>query len=251
MELLDAGFRSGGTVAKMVSDRNGSWQREEFPVYAPYTLAAINRDSLSETALDRAFVIEMKRKKLWEKKRKYKRHKCEADCQSLRNTMYAWALRNATQVSQVYAGTELERELDRLHLNDRAADIWLPILATARVIGISKDSDEWSSLTSLAKEMGGDPEAAEEIRHKSVVKVLRSKAMGGKVAGMTTDIQSWLREGGVEINIIELNTLLKQWGFIQKSIRLPQGPRHGWQLDDTALEKLQQQLCGDSQAAGD
>src|SRR5882762_2756201 len=62
MELLDAGFRNGGTVAKMVSVGDGKWKKENFPVYAPYVLAAIDKGSLTDTALDRCFVIEMHRK---------------------------------------------------------------------------------------------------------------------------------------------------------------------------------------------
>jgi len=37
MELLDAGFRSGGVVTKMLQNQSGEWRRELYPVYAPYT----------------------------------------------------------------------------------------------------------------------------------------------------------------------------------------------------------------------
>jgi hypothetical protein len=71
MELLDAGFRNGGVVQKMVPVDGGGWRKESYPVYAPYAMAAINRDSLTDTALDRAFVIEMHRKSVKVRKRKY------------------------------------------------------------------------------------------------------------------------------------------------------------------------------------
>ena len=64
MELLDAGFRKGGKVAKKVPNKMGSWETEYSQVYTPYVLAAIHKNSLTDTALDRSFPIEMCRKSL-------------------------------------------------------------------------------------------------------------------------------------------------------------------------------------------
>ena len=112
MELLDAGFRKGGTVMKMVPAADGKWKRESFPVYAPYILAAINRDSLTDTALDRAFAIEMHRKSITIKKRKYDFDRCERECLPLRDEFYLWALDNASVLAEAYASAELEAEVD-------------------------------------------------------------------------------------------------------------------------------------------
>ena len=134
MELLDAGFRKGGTVVKMVPAGDGKWKRESFPVYAPYILAAIERESLTDTALDRAFAIEMHRKAITVKKRKYSFDRCETECLPLRDDFYIWALENARILSETYTSCELEAEVDALELNDRAADIWKPLLAVAHVL---------------------------------------------------------------------------------------------------------------------
>ena len=80
MDLLDAGFRNGGMVVKMVSRDAGVWRKESFLVYAPYAMAAIDKDSLTDTALDRAFVVEMHRKSVKVKKRKYTYFSCDKDC---------------------------------------------------------------------------------------------------------------------------------------------------------------------------
>jgi len=83
MELLDAGFRNGGTVTKMVSAGDGKWKKENFPVFAPYVLAAIDKESLTDTALDRSFAIEMHRKPISIKKQKYSSDRCEQGCASI------------------------------------------------------------------------------------------------------------------------------------------------------------------------
>jgi len=71
MEMLDAGFRRGGTVTKMIPSADGAWSLTRIPVFAPYGLAGISRDSLADTALDRSFVIEMSRKSIAIKKQPY------------------------------------------------------------------------------------------------------------------------------------------------------------------------------------
>ena len=98
LELQDAGFRNGGTVAVMVQE-NGTWKRRACAVYSPYGMAAIGKDSLNATALDRAFCIEMKRKPLKVKKAKYDYFQCEEKCRPLRDECYLWALQNAKRVA--------------------------------------------------------------------------------------------------------------------------------------------------------
>jgi hypothetical protein len=79
-------------LTKMVPDGKGVWRRELIPVYAPYVLAAINQDSLDDTALDRSFVIEMQRKSIKVKKARYSYHDCERRCSVIRDHLYLWAL---------------------------------------------------------------------------------------------------------------------------------------------------------------
>jgi hypothetical protein len=237
MELLDAGFRNGGTVAKMVSAGEGKWRREMFPVYAPYVLAAIAKESLTDTALDRAFVIEMHRKPTKIKKQKYSFHRCEQECLPLRDDLYRWALENARVLAARYESAGLEAELDALELNDRAADIWKPLLAVARVLG---NSEVWQSLTSLAVEMCRDPEAAERARISAIARSLRKLVNGsGAAVGMTSDFVTHLRADGLEVQERDLHGMLAQWGFTQGPKRLEQGPRRAWELPDTKLAEIE------------
>jgi hypothetical protein len=242
MELLDAGFRNGGTVAKMVSAGDGKWKKETFPVYAPYVLAAIDKESLTDTALDRSFAIEMHRKSISIKKQKYSFDRCEQECGGLRDDLYRWALENAAVLAAAYEGAELEAAVDALELNDRAADIWKPQLAVARVIG---GPEVWKALTSLAIEMARDSEAAERERVRSIVRSLRKLVNGnGTAVGITSDFVLQLLADGLEVQERDLHDMLTQWGFSQASVRLEQGPRRAWELQDAKLAEIEKQNIG-------
>jgi hypothetical protein len=154
MELLDAGFRNGGTVVKQVKVR-GEFRRREYQAYAPYAMAAIKKESLSDTALDRAFVIEAHRKPIRVKTKRYQFERCDADCAPIRETLYRWALQNGGKIAAHYDGPELDAKMDHLTLHDRANDIWRPLFAVASVLGVPEDT--MHDLSTLAREMGGDP----------------------------------------------------------------------------------------------
>ena len=238
MDILDAGFRNGGVVTKMVTTKGTDWQREEYPVYAPYAMAAIGRNSLTDTACDRSFVIEMHRKPVAVKTVTYTWHRCEEQCGPVRDDLYRWALRHAQDVAAINEGLRLEAEVDALALNDRAADIWRPIFALAAALGIPER--ELEDLKTLAREMGGDPETLEDKHRLAVVKALRRMSKAGKVVGTTTELCEKLREDGIEG--VNLHELLMEWEFTQKSVRLPIGPRRAWELSDVRLATLEREL---------
>jgi len=188
MELLDAGFRQGGTVMKMVPIKKEQYVRKLFPVYAPYILAAISKHSLSETAQDRAFPIDMWRKPLRVKKSRLEQFRCERLCSPLRDQMYRWVLENTTEIAKISQGPKLEASIEQLMLNDRAVDIWKPLFTVLQVLGFTGGSAEWELLASLAQEMHRNPEIARAKQQLRVLAGLRSISTNGRVIGMTTDL---------------------------------------------------------------
>jgi hypothetical protein len=239
MELLDAGFRNGGMVAKMVSAGDGTWKKETLSVFAPYVLAAIAETSLADTALDRSFVVQMNRKDIRIKKKRYDFNKCEKECAPVRDDLYIWALQNATVIATIYSGRKLEIDVDRLELNDRAADIWKPLLAVVRFLG---DAEAWKSLSSLSVEMSHDPDAADRARMRSIAQALRSHMDGnGNAVGMTSQFVKQLQTSGIEIRELDLHHLLEAWGFNQKSLRLGMMPRRAWELTGKRLAEIEKE----------
>jgi len=246
IELLDAGFRNGGVVSKMVRVGN-NWERRTFPVYAPYALAGINRESLTETALDRCFAIEMHRKATTVKTRRYRHSRCEAECRPIRDDLYVWALQNVARVTSEYEHPDFEAFLELLNLNDRAADIWRALFALARVIGL--DAEVLRGLETLSGELGGDLEAMEDAKKLSIVRALRQRPTNGKVAATTTELKQYLAAQRIDVNGLNLHELLSGLGFIQKSHRLFAGPRRAWDLADSKLAELETELSAPERRA--
>ena len=126
-----------------------------------------------------------------------------------------------------------------LELNDRAADIWKPLLAVARVLG---DVEALQLLKSLAVAMYRDPEAAERERIRVIARSLRKLVNGnGAAVGMTSDFVLHLCGDGLDISERDLHDMLSQWGFSQGSKRLDEGPRRAWVLDDGKLADIERE----------
>jgi len=243
MELLDAGFRQGGTVMKMVPTKKEQYVRKLFPVYAPYILAAISKHSLSETAQDRAFPIEMQRKPLQVKKVRLELFGCEQLCSPLRDLMYLWVLENTAEIAKISQGPKLEASIEQLMLNDRAVDIWKPLFTVLQVLGFTEESQEWEQLASLAQEMHRNPEIARAKQQLRVLAGLRSISTNGRVIGMTSDLLRELKTKHIDLLEPELRELLKEWGFVQKSVRLNGEPRRAWEIPVEQLEAIKKTIA--------
>ena len=181
MEFLDAGFRNGGTVVKMVPLPKGDWVRREYPVYTPCILAGIDKNSLTDTALDRSFPITMHRKPISVRKKKYHSFKCDEECAPVRDDLYIWALQKAEEVALMDELGSLEAQINELALNDRAVDIWKPLFTVLFVLGFEEDSKEWADLSSLAVDMHQDKELAELETQIAILGALQEKAKGDTV----------------------------------------------------------------------
>jgi len=133
--------------------KQGNWRNKEYPIYAAYNLSGIKKSSLSDTALDRSFAIEMARKPVFVRKNKYKHFRCEEECSPIRHDLYSWALQNVGEICGLYESQELQDKIEPLALNDRAVDIWLPLFAILEVLGFGEKSAEWKGLCELAIEL--------------------------------------------------------------------------------------------------
>jgi hypothetical protein len=243
MELLEAGFRNGGVVIKQVPHSNDGFRPKEFPVYAPYAMAGINIGSLTDTALDRALPVEMHRKAASVKKRRYTDHATEQQCAPIRDVLYQWALRAAERVWSEYDSVELDQQIDGLHLNDRAGDVWRPIFAVARAL--NHDAASIHRLCTLAIEMGGDPDALADREKLLIVKAIRSKVQNGTVTATTTQLLEAVAVAGAATTKHQLTMLLKSWGFEQATVRLPEfpNPHRAWKLRECFLERIEKKLA--------
>jgi len=122
-------------------------------------------------------------------------------------------------------------------LNDRAADIWKPLLAVARQLGSYSALLE---LACLAFEMGRDREAAERQRVRGLLQSLRKLVNGdGAVVGTTSDLVSHLERDAFRVPDHALHDMLARWGFVQQSVRVQGRPRRAWVLPDAKLKEIE------------
>lgn len=243
MELLDAGFRRNGTVTKMVASGGGEWRQEVFPVYAPYMFAAINRSSLSETALDRSFEVGMRRKSTKLRTKPFDAQ-CEQACSPLRDQMYLFALAHASKVLEAYESETLQQRMNSLGLNDRASDIWKPLLAVSTVM----HPDSLDALSQLAVAMSPDADRQEEFRQLRIVTALRGMAgEGGSLVGTSQQLISQLATLADVGEVGDLTSLFREWGFEDKSLRLTgiDTPRKGWEITEAQLAAVDARLRAD------
>ena len=126
--MLNAGYRRGAVAYRMGGASNRTL--EDFAVFAPKAFAGIG--DLPDTIADRAIVIRLERRTREEPLERYRRRDIEPEGHELRDRLADW----------------LEPQIDYLHemrptlpneLDDRAQDIWEPLLAIADLA-----SEDWS-----------------------------------------------------------------------------------------------------------
>ena len=244
MDNLDAGFRFGGTIALMVPRRAGAWNTHLIEVFAPYMLSGIYENSLSETARDRAFSIEVFRKPTNLILEDFHELEVHEECAEIRKDLYVWGLANAVKIADDYRGN---RDLIKsLQLNDRATDIWKPLFSILATMGLGAGSKEWNDLAGLARKLHLDPDVREREEEHKILQVFRTR---DSIKGTNQQFQHLLKENGIDLSEFEVTHLMKKWNIKSKSIRPSQGltPEvknsvKGYELKSKDLERLNDYL---------
>ena len=119
--LLNAGYRRGAVAHRMGGANNRTL--ETFPVFCPKSFAGIG-DCLPDTIVDRAIPIRLKRRTREEQVERFRLRDAEPEGHTLRDGLADWL-----EPQRDYLATlrpSLPDELD-----DRAQDVWEPLLAIA------------------------------------------------------------------------------------------------------------------------
>jgi putative DNA primase/helicase len=140
--ILNNGFHKTGNVLRCAGDNHDP---VEFGTFCPKAVASIR--SLPETAMDRSIVIHMKRKLRNEARQRLRKY----DGTPLRARMLRWAMDNEARLADITAEPPDA-------LNDRAQDIWEPLLIIAR----SASGADYELATKAALALSGD-DSAESI----------------------------------------------------------------------------------------
>lgn len=118
--MLNAGYRRGAVARRMGGARMTTL--EAFPVFCGKAFAGIG--DLPDTIADRCIRIRMQRRTRDEPVERFRRRDADTDAEPLHRWAGSWAQHHAAQLAE--ARPALPDELD-----DRAQDVWEPLLAIA------------------------------------------------------------------------------------------------------------------------
>ena len=146
--VLNVGFERGGVVSRL-EKRGDRFVEEPYEVYAPRVLAGIA--GLKETLEDRALPLFMLRRRTSEPVARLNRTS-DAEAQALRDRC---SLACLTRIREIVEAAELATTaLEREGIDDRAVDLWAPLVAMAFVADHEDDRGRSRQILDVARELG-------------------------------------------------------------------------------------------------
>jgi hypothetical protein len=143
--VLNVGHRRGTKIPRCVGKHFD--QIAEFPAFGAKALAGIGR--LPDTVADRSVCLLLKRKKKGETTKRFRFRTLQEEARPLRRAFAGWATGAVSTLRD--ARPDLPEALD-----DRAADIWEPLLAIADLAGGSWPTDARRAALTLHAARGED-----------------------------------------------------------------------------------------------
>lgn len=248
--ILNAGNRPGSAVARCVG--KGSEQTvAEFEVFCPKLLAGIDTGRLPDTIRDRAIELRMARKTDAERVEGFRHRQAAPIAGRLGDQAAAWARQH------VEALCDAEPETPAA-LNDRAADAWEPLLAIADLAGGDWPGRARRAAVSLAGSDGTD----EQAHGSRILGVLRDEVLAGAATVSTEMLLGRLNaddelpygawRDGRGIDARSVARLLRPYGLVSRSVRLPDGTTpKGYRRDQTAEDAFARYLPAQPRSAAD
>jgi hypothetical protein len=156
ISVLNVGFERGGVVTRL--ERRGErFVEAPYEVYAPRVLAGIA--GLKDTLEDRALPLFMLRKRRNETVARLSRA-TEVEAQALRQACGLACLTGIARIVSAYE--EAPALLEREGIDDRAVDLWSPLVAVSRVADLEDRGRRTRELLDAARELGAAREADAE-----------------------------------------------------------------------------------------
>lgn len=217
LSILNAGHRRGATVTRC-EPSGKDWEPVPFPVHGFKAFAAIGK--LPDTLSDRCICIPMQRKPGSQTVARFLFARTPAEAEPLRNTISAWAGSRLDAVRESY-----ESMSDLGFLEDREADLWMPLFAVCTV-GASDRIDE---LKKCARSLCG-AKAADDAEDSQALKLLadvRRVWADGKPHMLTAALLDELKRipdgPWGELEPRELARVLRPFGPAPRQVRVDSG----------------------------
>ena len=224
--ILNAGHRRGAMAGRCVV-RGKTIETEELPAYCAVALAGLG--NLPDTILTRSVVIPMRRRAPTEHVDPYRRRLHAPEGYRLRELLAAWATQIACSMEGVYP--EMPTGIE-----DRAADVWEPLLAVADAAGGKwPDRARVAAVALVANSKRSTPSLG--IRLLADIR----KAFNGQESMSTENILKslceleeapWADMRGKALDARKLARLLKPYGVESRTVRIGDRTPKGYTKED-------------------
>ena len=229
--VLNSGYRRGGTATLCVKV-GGNWDIGDFPVFCAKALAGIGR--LPDTVQDRSIPIEMRRKARDEQVTRFKRRDAKAESTPLKESLEQWAT-SAVPI------LELARPVMPQELDDRATDVWEPLMAIADLAGGDWPQRSWKAALALSAGSAREDDSLGVMLLNDVRKFFMETRADRTSSAALVDALVELEESpwgdlrGKGLDTRRLARMLKPYGFGPRTVRLSDGSTpKGYLLEDFA-----------------
>ncbi len=223
--LLNAGYERGAKTYRCVLRGNGPPELEGIEAYCAVALAGIGW--LPDTILSRSVIVRMRRRHQGEQVESFRRRLVSKDAGRIREAIETWA---ASQPSEI-RWPELPDQIQ-----DRAADIWEPLIWIADAIGGDWTARARSAGVALVTE-ATDMEVSLGIRLLADIQTvfgdteqMSSKHILDKLCAL--EESPWGDIRGKPLDERGLARRLRQYDVKSKTIRLGLGTIKGYQRAD-------------------
>jgi hypothetical protein len=233
ISVLNVGFEQGGAVSRQ-EKRGERFVEVLYEVYAPRVLAGIT--GLKETLEDRSLTLVMFRRR---KDEPVARLGPESEAEALRD---ASALACLTRIGDILAAYELARKvLDNREVDDRAVDLWAPLLALAMVADAEAGGERAERILEAARALSDAREADDEAGAAArLITALQKVAAEVGIAATPTRLLETLQPNGYAWvkSTRRLAGLLAPLGLVARPGRENGRPVRLYTLDPDALADL-------------
>jgi hypothetical protein len=190
--VLNVGFEQGGVVARQ-EKRGDRFVQVQYEVYAPRVIAAIA--GLRDTLQDRSLVLVMYRRRRDEPVGRLTLA-TDAEAQALRDGCALACLARIEDILVAYG--QAPKLLEAEEVDDRAVDLWAPLVALALVADAEAGGDRTEAMLRAARELGEVREIEDE---------------GSTTARLVTALEEVRAEVGHMVTPAQLLEALRERGF--------------------------------------
>ncbi len=228
--LLNTGWRRGGKATVCIK-KGGEWTTQDFSTFCPKAIAGIGK--LPDTVEDRAIPIEMRRRKAGESVASFRWREAKDAASHLRGELAASCATSLPNL--IGARPAIPTELD-----DRAAEVWEPLLAIADAAGGEWPARARTAALALSAGRALDDESI-GVRLLADIRAAFSDKGTGRLASVSlTEVLCAMEESpwgdwrGHPLDPRGLAKLLRPYDVKPKTMRLDGGTVKGYEAADFA-----------------